>query len=114
MKSIIFWDMTPCSLLSFNRRFGGKYRLHLQGRRNMFRKPACHLLARWFAEPIFSTLKMEAIYSSETQAETQRTTRRHIPEDDTPHIPRLLIRRLISDLRSARTTFLQDETSSFT
>jgi hypothetical protein len=31
MKSIIFWDMTPCSPLSFNRRFGGTYRLHLQG-----------------------------------------------------------------------------------
>jgi hypothetical protein len=23
VKSIIFWDMTPCSPLSFNRRFGG-------------------------------------------------------------------------------------------
>jgi hypothetical protein len=23
MKSIIFWDMTPCNLLSCNRRFGG-------------------------------------------------------------------------------------------
>jgi hypothetical protein len=33
MKSIIFWDMTPCSPLSFTRRFGGTYRLHLQGRR---------------------------------------------------------------------------------
>jgi hypothetical protein len=30
MKSIIFWDMTPCSPLSFNRRFGGKYRLHFR------------------------------------------------------------------------------------
>jgi hypothetical protein len=46
---------------------------------------ACHLLARWFAEPISSTLKMEAIYSSETSGETQRTTRRHISEDDTLH-----------------------------
>jgi hypothetical protein len=36
MKSIIIWDMTPCSLSSFNRRFGGTYRLHLQGRRNKF------------------------------------------------------------------------------
>jgi hypothetical protein len=36
-----------------------------------------------FAEPIFSTLKMEAICSSETSVETRRTTRRHIPEDDT-------------------------------
>jgi hypothetical protein len=41
------------------------------------------MLARWFAEPIFSTLKMEAICSSETSVETQRTTRRHIPEDYT-------------------------------
>jgi hypothetical protein len=28
---------------------------------------------------------MEAICSSETWVETQRTTRRHIPEDDTLH-----------------------------
>jgi hypothetical protein len=38
MKSVILWDMTPCSLSSFNRRFGGIYRLHLQGRRNKFSK----------------------------------------------------------------------------
>jgi hypothetical protein len=31
MKSIFFWDMTPCSALSGTRRFGGTYRLHLQG-----------------------------------------------------------------------------------
>jgi hypothetical protein len=37
LKSIIFWDMTPCSLSSFNRRFGGSFRLHLQGRRNKFK-----------------------------------------------------------------------------
>jgi hypothetical protein len=30
-------------------------------------------------------LKMEAICSSETSVETQQTTRRHIPEDDTLH-----------------------------
>jgi hypothetical protein len=33
-----------------------------------------------------STLKMEAIRSSETSGATQRTTRRHTPEDDTLHI----------------------------
>jgi hypothetical protein len=33
MKSVIFWDMTPCSPLSCTRRFGGTYCLHLQGRR---------------------------------------------------------------------------------
>jgi hypothetical protein len=46
MKSIIFWDMTPCSPLSVNRRFGGTYRLHLQGRRNKFsKKPASKQVA---------------------------------------------------------------------
>jgi hypothetical protein len=29
-KSIIFWGITPCSLLNVKRRFGGTYRLHLQ------------------------------------------------------------------------------------
>jgi hypothetical protein len=65
MKSIIFWDMTPCSLLSPNRHFGGTYR--------------CLVLA----EIISSTLKMEAICSSETSVSTQQTKRRHIPEYDT-------------------------------
>jgi hypothetical protein len=72
MKSIIFWVMTPCSPLSFDRRFGETYRLHLA---------TC--LFAGFSELISSTLKMEAIYSSETSVETQWTTRRYIPEDDT-------------------------------
>jgi hypothetical protein len=61
MKSIILWDMTPCSPQSFNRRFGGTYCLSLQGKRNKFSKnqpPACLLV---FPELISSTLKMEAI-----------------------------------------------------
>jgi hypothetical protein len=29
MKNAVFWDMTPRSPLKVNRRFGGKYRLHL-------------------------------------------------------------------------------------
>jgi hypothetical protein len=33
MKSTIFWDITPCSALKVIRRFGGSYRLRLQGRR---------------------------------------------------------------------------------
>jgi 3-polyprenyl-4-hydroxybenzoate decarboxylase len=37
------------------------------------------------AEIISSTLKREAICSSETSVATQQTTRRHIPEDDTLH-----------------------------
>jgi hypothetical protein len=43
-----------------------------------------HLLSRWFlAQLIFSTLKMEAVCSSETSFDTQRTTQRYIPEDST-------------------------------
>jgi hypothetical protein len=56
MKSIIFWDMTPCSPLSFNRRFGGTSRLHLQGRRNRFSKTSKEAgLLAGFAEPFSST-----------------------------------------------------------
>jgi hypothetical protein len=33
MNSCIFWDITPYSQLKVNPSFGGKYRLHLQGRR---------------------------------------------------------------------------------
>jgi hypothetical protein len=31
MKCTVFWDITPCSPLKVDRRFGGSYRLHLQG-----------------------------------------------------------------------------------
>jgi hypothetical protein len=31
IKSAILWNMTPCSQLKVNRRFGGTYRLYLQG-----------------------------------------------------------------------------------
>jgi hypothetical protein len=67
MKTIIFWDITPCSSLSVNRCFGGTYRPHLQSRKNKLNK----------------TLKMEAICSSQTSFDTQRTTGRYIPEDGT-------------------------------
>jgi hypothetical protein len=39
------------------------------------------------AEIISSTLKMEAICSSESSVDTQQTTWRHIPEDDTLQMP---------------------------
>jgi hypothetical protein len=32
MKKAVFWDVAPCRYY-VNRRFGGTYRLHLQGRR---------------------------------------------------------------------------------
>jgi hypothetical protein len=68
MKSIIFWDMMPCSTLSCTQRFGGAC------------LPAACSLVCWTNS---STLKMEAIRSSETSGATQRTTWRHIPKDDT-------------------------------
>jgi hypothetical protein len=86
VKSTALWDIKQCSPVSVNRRFGGTYRLHLQGRKISESKRkacflACNLLPRWFlAEFIFSILKMEAIYSSETSVDTQW---RHIPEDCT-------------------------------
>jgi hypothetical protein len=41
MKSTIFWDTTPCSPLSVNRRFGVTHHLHLQDRKNkLSKKPA--------------------------------------------------------------------------
>jgi hypothetical protein len=33
MKNAVFWDVAPCKYF-VNRRFGGTYRLHLQGIRN--------------------------------------------------------------------------------
>jgi hypothetical protein len=87
MKSTAFWDIMPCSPLSVNRRIGWTYRLHLQGRKNKFsEKPASKqvailLVTCLLAELISSTLKMEAICSSDTSVDTQRTKRRYIPED---------------------------------
>jgi hypothetical protein len=55
MKNIIFWDITPCSPLIVNSRFGGTYRLHLQGRRNKFSKnPASKQVAGGGTIPAFA------------------------------------------------------------
>jgi hypothetical protein len=78
----IFWDKTPCSPLSINRRVGETYRLHLQGRKNKFSKK---LALKQMESRTFSTLKIETICSSETSVVTQRTTRRYIPDDGTLH-----------------------------
>jgi hypothetical protein len=60
---------------------------------------ACHLLV--LAEIISSTLKMEAICSSETSVATQQTTRRHIPEDDTLNFLRGLWFSVIPKMRTS-------------
>jgi hypothetical protein len=76
----------------------GKCRLHLQGRKIIWERNQVESRrqASWFlAQLIFLTLKMEAIYSSETSVDTQLTTRRYIPEDGTCH---LLLRWFIAQL----------------
>jgi hypothetical protein len=86
VKSTIFWVIALCTPLKVNRRFGGTYRLHLQGgrisqARNHLCFPPAFILVSCFA--YFSTLKMEATCASETSVDFQRTTRRYIPEDST-------------------------------
>jgi hypothetical protein len=49
MKSIVFWDITPCSLLKVNRHFGGTYRLHLRGRKIC--RARNQRESRWQTEP---------------------------------------------------------------
>jgi hypothetical protein len=66
MKSSIFLDIMPCSPLKVGRRFGGS-------------PPAFTLLS---CSVYSSTLKMEAICSSETSVDFQRNTQRYIPEDN--------------------------------
>jgi hypothetical protein len=75
-----------------NRRFGETYRLHLQGRNIRERGTSVSRLLQSKLPPAhagssladFSTLKMEAIRSSETSVHT-RSTRRYIPENGILH-----------------------------
>jgi hypothetical protein len=66
MKSAVFWDVAPCRFCVY-RCFGGTYRLQ---------PPALagSLLAG------FSTMKMEAIRSSDMSVHT-RSARHYIPQD---------------------------------
>jgi hypothetical protein len=73
MKSNIFWDITPCSPLQVNRHFGGTYRLHLFCLPSAFTLVSCSAYS--------STLKIEAICSSETSVHFHRTIRRYVLED---------------------------------
>jgi hypothetical protein len=58
-----------------------------------------HLLSLLFlTELTFSTLKMEAICSSETSVGSQRTTRRYIPEGGTVQYYRCENLKLLHDL----------------
>jgi Ca2+/Na+ antiporter len=86
MKKAVFWDVAPCRYC-VNRRFGGTYRLHLHGRREKnprARNQREQMLIVSTYSLFSSTLKMEAISSSEISVNTI-STRRHIPEDSFFH-----------------------------
>jgi hypothetical protein len=75
MKSTtVFWDITPCSPLRVNRRFGGTYCLNLG-------LPSALMLVC----SVYSTPKMEANRSSGTSIDLQDSTRHSVPEDRTHH-----------------------------
>jgi hypothetical protein len=76
-KNIIFWNVALCRSW-VNRRFGGKYRLHFQGKKNQPPADADSPLAD------FSTLKTGALCSSEMSV-NPGSTQRHIPKDDILH-----------------------------
>jgi hypothetical protein len=84
MKSSILWDIMPCSPLKVNRRFGGKFRLHLQGRRASKARDQhgpgsfawCILHVALLLRLI---LKMEATCTSETLVDFKRNTLSYIP-----------------------------------
>jgi hypothetical protein len=89
MKSFIFWDTTPCSMLKVNRRFRGTSRLHFQGRRiSQVRSQSQAASKQSFYSAYSWTLKMVATCSSETSVDFQRTTRRYIPEAE--HLVQIL------------------------
>jgi hypothetical protein len=79
-ESTIFRGVTQCNPLNVNRRFGGTYRLHLQGK--LCLSPDFTLVS---CSAYSSTLKMEAICTSETSVDIQQTTGRYIPQGSTLH-----------------------------
>jgi hypothetical protein len=82
MKTTIFRDITPCSTFRVNRRFGGTYNLHLQGRKISRARNQCEIRCKHLA-PASLIVNMEATSYSETSVDFQRTARRYIPEDRT-------------------------------
>jgi hypothetical protein len=79
-------DVTPCSVLKVNRRFEGIFRLNLRAKEYAKSKALLATYFRMVACLAYSSnLKIDATFSSETSVESQRTTRRYIPEHKTLH-----------------------------
>jgi hypothetical protein len=95
MKSSVFWDIMPCTLLKVNWHFGGTCCLHLQGQRisqasnqqergskeQVALLAACFMLVTCLVYSL--TLKMEATCSSKMSAEVQWNTQHYITEERT-------------------------------
>jgi hypothetical protein len=80
LKGSAFGEITPCSPLKANRRFGGTCRIHLHDRRiNQTRNQYEAGIELWL------TLKMEATYFFETSVKFQEITWRYVTEDRTLH-----------------------------
>jgi hypothetical protein len=66
MKNAVFWDVAPCRSCEMNRRFGGSYRLYLQGRnpraRNQ-REQVAATCSRWFLARILHSHRCENLKS---------------------------------------------------
>jgi hypothetical protein len=63
IKSSVLLDITPCSPLKVNRRYGGTFRFHLQGQRisqKRIQRFCCFTLISYLAYSLI--LKMEATY----------------------------------------------------
>jgi hypothetical protein len=83
-------NITPCTSSKLNRRFGGTYQLHLQGRKISQARNQCESNSPQI--PMFATLVSCLVYyyyyyyicSFETSVDFQHTKRRYIPEDG-PH-----------------------------
>jgi hypothetical protein len=58
-KSTIFWDMAPYNQLKANRRFGGTYRLNLQGKRI---SRANRVLPTWFHTRTLLGFTLQPLY----------------------------------------------------
>jgi hypothetical protein len=91
MKNAVFGDVVPCRSC-VNSRFGGRYRLHLQGTKIRERGISA---SRWLqTEPPVENIQLyknrEGEWatweiSREERGRVSRSTRRHIPEDGILH-----------------------------